>query len=248
MSDRARKHFDDVAGKYHETYSSWESLYRGMRDIVRPAVAGKDVLDIGNGGVFAYDVGQAASVTAVDISPAMLDTITDPAVRKVVADARDLLGIADESADAALFSFTIHHITGDTVAESVASLRRALASAARALRPGGTLFVAEPVVRSAAMWAVERACFPLVRWLLARRGVSAVLFYEQRLLSSAMAEALGTPVDTLRVTRLPLEGSTDPLGGTLPGLVRIPAWLHPARHVLIEGRKAEGPEGRVITR
>jgi len=248
MSDRARKHFDDVAGKYHEAYASWESLYLRMREIVGPAVVGKDVLDIGNGGVFAYDTEQAASVTAVDISPAMLDRIEDPAVRKVVADARDLVGINDESVGVVVFSFSLHHITGDTVAESVGSLRNALASAARALRPGGTLFVAEPVVRSAVMWAIERACFPLVRWLLARRGVSPVVFYERRLLSSAMAEALGAPVDTLRITRLPLEGSTDPLGGTLPGLIRIPAWLHPARHVLIEGRKAEWPEGRVITR
>jgi len=241
MSDKAGKHFDSIAEKYDRAHRSWASLYRKLAQVLEPAIENKVILDVGSGGVFAYTPARARQVIALDISPAMLEMTRDPTVCRIVGDARGSVPLVDESVDVVVFCFSVHHITGETFAETLDFLERTLAAACRVLRPGGELHIAEPVVKTRLFWVLERLFYPLTGAILARRGASMALFYSFSILSSRMAAHLGVEVGDLQVTSLPLEGMTDLLGGTVPGILRIPAWMHPAKHLLISGRKPALP-------
>ena len=237
MSDKTGRHFDNIAEKYDEAHRSWASLYRKLAEVLEPAIEDKVVLDVGSGGVFAYTPARARRAIALDISPGMLERARDPAIFRIVGDARDLAPLADKSVDVVIFCFSVHHITGATFAETLSFLERTLAAACRVLRPGGELHIAEPVVKTWLFWVLERLLYRLTRAILARRGASMALFYRLPFLRSRMAAHLGVEASDLEVTSLPLEGRTDLLGGTVPGVLRIPAWMHPAKHLLISGRK-----------
>ena len=154
-----REHFDRIAGRYADASQSWTSLTRQVVERVSPLVVGKTVLDVGNGGFFAYDPRSAGEVTVLDISPAMLDRIEISGVRKVVGDARDLAGIEPESVDVLLFVFALHHICGRNVRDSYTALGQVLEAARERLRPGGLLVVAEPLLQAGySRWSA--CCFP----------------------------------------------------------------------------------------
>ena len=107
------------------------------------APAGKDVVDIGcGGGQLVRDLaGRAARVVGVEISAQQLE----PALAHdggsggsyVVGQAQQL-PLQDASMDVAVFLRTLHHIPP-------AELMQALREARRVLRPGGAVYVAEPL-------------------------------------------------------------------------------------------------------
>ena len=105
--------------------------------------SGKDVVDIGCGGgalVRALTAG-GATVTGVEISeqqlaPALANDGGSGA-RYLIGRAQEL-PLKDGSVDAAVFMRTLHHVPPD-------SMLTALQEAKRVLRPGGVVFVAEPL-------------------------------------------------------------------------------------------------------
>jgi len=188
-------------------------------------------MDVGNGGHFAYDVSTPRRVIATDISRVILEHIEDPRIEKLVGDARDLSGVEDDSLDVILFVFSLHHMAGSNVRDSFETLDRILASAGRVLRPGGHLIFAEPVL-GPVLFRVERLVFPLLRWFLKRKGVDMIFFYSAKELIQRAAASIGISDRQVESNRLPVEGWIDPLGGSFPGVLRIPAWLHPLRYQL----------------
>ena len=70
-----QEHFDRIALRYAQASKSWASLSGQLVERIAPLVRGKTVLDVGNGGFFAYDPASASTVTGLDISPAMLERI-----------------------------------------------------------------------------------------------------------------------------------------------------------------------------
>ena len=228
-----QEHFDRIALRYAQASKSWASLSRQLVERIAPLVRGKTVLDVGNGGFFAYDPASASTVTVLDISPAMLERIDQPGVRKVVGDARELAGIEPASIDVLLFVFSLHHMCGRNPKDSHAVLDQVLGAAAERLVPGGRLLIAEPVLRPW-LFAFERLLFPLTRRLLGLGGVSMIFFYSRTVLEDALRRHVRPEVGGLTVDELPVTEAVDPLGGSFPGWLRVPAWLRPTDYTLFQ--------------
>jgi SAM-dependent methyltransferase len=106
--------------------------------------AGKDVLDIGcGGGALVRDLaGRGAHMVGLEITE---EQLADAVSRDPGTGARYLVGRAqalplqDASVDVAVFMRTLHHVPPP-------DLLRALGEARRVLRPGGVVYVVEPLV------------------------------------------------------------------------------------------------------
>ncbi len=218
----SRAHFDAISTRYARSETSLKPVYDAARAELSARLKGRDVLDVGGGGVLPYDVSRAASVTALDLSPAMLSR-TPAGVRRALGDAR-AMPFPDASFDAVVFSLSLHHIERP---------EEALAEAVRVLRPGGELLVHEPVL-SPALFSIERALAPLTRAVLAFLGVPMVLFQSRAALRAMVETACGAPAFE---TAAELDGWSDPLGGTFPGLIMLPPALMPTRFVLMRARR-----------
>jgi SAM-dependent methyltransferase len=231
-------HFDSIAARYAGSVEALKPLYDAVREELNGLVAGKSVLDVGNGGIFPYDRSLASSVTALDISEEMLKRIPE-GVRKICSDARDMKACEDESFDVVIFNLSLHHIAAGTLDATQEGLRRALAEGWRTLRPGGDLIVYEPALGSA-LHALGRALFRPVRAALALAGVPMVFFQSRASLTRLLAEAGGLEPAAVSVTAAPVTGWSDPLGGTFPGHLLLPTALYPTRFELFRVTKPRG--------
>lgn len=137
---RSRDFFERMAGRYGgltQPGGGWEALAAALA----AGFAGRTVVDIGSGeGSLSLLLARfAATVTAIDQSPAMRKEVAKRAKNAgvgshVIVREGDLerLPLADGSQDAAFLSQALHH---------AAQPARAIAEAARVLRPGGRLIV-----------------------------------------------------------------------------------------------------------
>lgn len=237
MTDRLTiDHFDAIAGRYSASTRTLEPLYGAVRSELNGLIAGRAVLDVGNGGIFPYDRTRAASVAVLDISAEMLSRVPGEGVRKILADARDMGPCADESFDVVLFNLSLHHISARTAKETEEGISRALTEAWRTLRPGGDLLVYEPVL-SPRLASLARALFGPARALLALAGVPMVFLQSREGLRRRMERASRSRVEAREA---PVTGWSDPLGGTFPGYVLVPVALYPTRFALFRATKPHG--------
>jgi SAM-dependent methyltransferase len=228
-------HFDKISPAYEGVYKSWESVYKKMKHLIDPLITGKNVLDVGNGGFFPYNTSLAAKVTVLDISPIMLERIQEPGIEKVVGDARDLSVIADGSVDVILFLLCLHHINGPSIADSKKTLDAVLSSAHRKLKPGGYLVVAEPFLPGF-LYAIETFFFQLLRHMLNLFKVPMIFFYKLPVMKQHILKNFGQASE-VHIEPLKIEGSVDPMGGSFPGLLSIPAWMCPTQVYLLKAQK-----------
>jgi SAM-dependent methyltransferase len=133
--------------------SRWRPVLRDR--LLAPVRSGGRVLDVGAGtGTLAIALAAArpdVEVVAVDGDPEVLALAQAKRGAEAVRFEQGLagrLGLPDDSADAAVMSLVLHHLTPE-------AKRRALADVARVLRPGGQLHVADwgrpatPLLRAA---------------------------------------------------------------------------------------------------
>jgi SAM-dependent methyltransferase len=135
--------------------------YGRIRAAINLAIAAPGtLLDVGNGGVFDYDVAAAGAVTALDLFVDNIDIADSPPnVTFVQGSALDLpFGAA--AFDTVLIVMLMHHLVGNTIGESAANVDRSIAEARRVLRPDGRLIVVESCV-PAWFYGLEKAVFPL---------------------------------------------------------------------------------------
>lgn len=233
MTDDTSRHFDHIADRYKKAADTWESVYKKTREVIEPLIQNKLVLDIGNGGYFPYDTKLAKKVIVLDISPAMLEKIEQPNIEKVVGDARDLGNIADASVDVILFVLCIHHINGQGVRKTMDVLDQVLEACRKKLKTGGQLVIVEPTLAGALYWG-EAAAFHLTKFFLNLSKVSMIFFFHVRTLREHMQKVFGVPDSQVEVISLPILGYVDPMGGSFPGVIRIPGWLCPTRYFLLK--------------
>lgn len=223
---RNQTHFDNISKKYQRAADTWSMIYESVRQRLDPIVEGKEVLDVGNGGQFAYDTDLAEKVTAMDIASHMMDGITDPKIAKIVGDARNMDIIEDESCDAIVFLLVLHHINGTNVDASLDTLRSVVSASFRKLRPGGYLIVTEALL-SGFLYRLQSMAFQIMQFILGRFGVSMIFFFTLPIMRKALASEFKVSPESIEVIPLKLEGWLDPLGGSFPGLIKIPASVQP---------------------
>jgi SAM-dependent methyltransferase len=204
------------------------SLGRSTEAITREVAGTARLLDVGNGGVFQYDTDRVGEIIAVDL---FLDQLPaehfPPNVTPRNGNAL-VLDEADGSYEMVLEALLYHHLVGRRQADSIENIRTAVAEAARVLRPGGRLVVAESCVPPW-FYAFERAMFgPLT--VLARTpllgGHPAVLQLPFDLLQQLIAESLQIE----RAYRIPMGRWLTQFGR------RWPTALTPARAVMVVAR------------
>jgi len=136
-----RDSYDSLAPVWAESTDDnlWNEVLdrRPIRSLLPDDLTGRSVLDVGTaGGAIAAElVARGAEVTAIDLSPAMVDTARARCGgrgRFLVADVGEPLPFDDASFDGAVASMALHYIKDWTTP---------LASLARVLRPGGWLIV-----------------------------------------------------------------------------------------------------------
>lgn len=204
--------------------------YRNIREAVTREVAGTELLlDVGNGGVFEYDTTQVGRIVAVDLFLDQLPASHFPP--NVTARKGDALALdePDEAYEVVLEALLYHHLVGRRPDDSLANIRRAIGEAARVLRPGGRLVVAESCVPRW-FYGFERAMFRPLALAAGRRllgGHPAVLQIPFPLLQELVAERL----EVEHAHHIPMGRWLTQFGR------RWPTALTPARAVIVVGRK-----------
>lgn len=158
-TERVRAIYEEVADKYDRLIGLPERLlFKGGRQWVCSRACG-EVLEIALGtGRNLSHYPRGVRITSVELSPAMLELARRRAVElDIKADLREgdaqTLPFADESFDTVVSTLSLCTIPDD---------RRAVAEAARVLRPGGRLLLLEHVRSpNAAVRAVQRLLDPL---------------------------------------------------------------------------------------
>lgn len=231
MGNDGSAYFDKISERYQDAQSSWDIIYHQINIVIEPLIKDKVVLDIGNGGTFVYDTHAPKKVIALDISAKMLEAIKDEHVVKIVSDARDLKQIEDNSVDVVLYMLCIHHIQEKTYYDSLSILREVITAAKSKLTNGGYIIIAEPCV-SWFYHSLERILFPFTRFALSLIKSPMIFFHTAKTFQSYLSEIFGVSTDKIISKKLQLKGWSDPLGGSLPGLIKIPSNISPTRFYL----------------
>jgi ArsR family transcriptional regulator len=141
--DKMRSFFDSVAGRLGKDYvpgQSWKGVAEALLRLMPPMA----IADLGAGeGTFALLLAQRATrVIAVDTSAKMIEVGREQALRHGISNVEFRLGdmeevpIDDGAVDLVFFSQSLHHALHPD---------RAVAEAARILRPGGRIVVLDLV-------------------------------------------------------------------------------------------------------
>jgi SAM-dependent methyltransferase len=144
--------------------------YMNIRMSINNALKGINrLLDIGNGGVFDYDINLIPDIVALDLFLKDIDTSAYPSFVSFKTGSALNIPEANESFDGVIMVMLLHHLVGKSVDESLNNVRVAIHEAIRVLEPGGKLIVVESCVPTW-FYTFEKAIFPLaskiINWLL----------------------------------------------------------------------------------
>jgi SAM-dependent methyltransferase len=153
-----RTFFRDRIEDYRNSVDTLDT-YQNIRAAINVKLQGMGrLLDVGNGGTFDYDITLARELVAVDLFLEDLPVgALPPKVQAKNGSALELPFPA-ESFDGVLMVMLIHHLIGDSVAETALNAKRAIAEGLRVLSPGGKLIIVESCV-PAWFYRFERIVF-----------------------------------------------------------------------------------------
>jgi SAM-dependent methyltransferase len=229
-SDSVARNRDFFARETYGRHADRLDSHRHIRAALTAELRGSGrVLDVGNGGVFAYDPAVAREIVACDLF--LDESAADRFPENVELRRGDALRLTEEpeSFDVVVEAFLYHHLTGRRARDSVPNVRRAIAEAARMIVPGGRLVVAESCIPRS-LFALERALYAPLRRLAATPllgGHPAILQLPVELLESLIGEQL----EIVSSERIPLGRWVTQFGRPFP------AALTPVRAQLIVARK-----------
>ena len=178
------------------------------------------VLDIGNGGVFGYDVGKLEQIIAVDL--AFDENMPDNGkIKYICNDARDLNAIESGSCDCVVMQFIVHHIVDENIKLTDGSVLMSLKETHRVLKPKGKLIIIEEIVHSL-LEGLENVFYKMNFNLLRLINKPMIKFYSEKGLRSE-------GFDLIAFKKIDQGKWVDPFGGLFPGAIKIPALLFPAK-------------------
>ncbi len=153
--------FRDKFDKYSEKVKTLDT-YNTIRTHVNEAIQDTTLLlDIGNGGVFDYNVELITQIIGLDLfldkPPTSL--ISPP---NVILKQGSALAVPEKNNhfDAVLMVMLIHHLIGKTCSASIKNVMTAIDEAHRVLKPGGKMIIVESCVPSW-FYHFEKLVFPI---------------------------------------------------------------------------------------
>jgi SAM-dependent methyltransferase len=174
--------------EYHDSVAAIDT-YMTLHNFISKEVEGvNELLDVGNGGVFAYDTSQVGSITAIDL---FLEDLPPEMIKTYFPEnARALRGSAsanDNTFDMVLMVMLLHHLTGPDWQSSWRNICQALQEAWRVLKPGGRLLVVESCVpgwffqlEKPALWILSRLTRTIFSHPITLQFPAAMIAHELR--------------------------------------------------------------------
>ncbi|MDR1520303.1 MAG: class I SAM-dependent methyltransferase [Planctomycetota bacterium] len=218
--NRNREFFAGFVNEYQKQIDGLDG-YINIRRHLDCALRGvRHLCDVGNGGVFDYDVAALPKITAVDLFFAGGRESNPNGGNMVFVRGSALeLPFPDGSFDGALLSMLLHHLTGESVAANQACLDRALREAHRVLQVGGKCVVLESCLPNL-VYRMEQTLYPLSKWLITRCLTHPPTFqYSLERLAGAMEALFGN----CSVQLIPRGRWQIFLGAKLPSIL-LPTW------------------------
>lgn len=218
-----RSYFDDVFEVMQEgnhAEGTWDIFYREQAALFeRSLVADELVVDIGCGPELPYKKG-GAFVIGVDAS---FDSIrANRTVDLRVFASADRLPLARKSVDTIVCFYSVHHMTGTTVAQNRSLVSNVFREFARILKPSGRVMIFDVSPR----WPF--ASFENTFWDVGRRQMGGALdmfFWKDRTLKGVAAEAMPSAAFSQQTFSAPALKTFPPIFSK-PGL-RFPRFLYP---------------------
>ncbi len=218
----------DANELYARRVESIDTYLEIRRAIEREIVGVERLLDVGNGGVFIYDLGLAREIVGIDLC---LSDATPAPAENVSLRRGDALALEDPDAscDCILEIALFHHLIGSDVSSTLTNISCAVEEAHRVLEPGGRLVVMESCVSRRA-FAVERRLFGPLK-LAARTpllGHPATMQFPPETIAKVIENSFGN-----------VSTSAIPIGRWILQFgVRWPTALTPARPYLFTATRA----------
>ncbi|MBP3959810.1 class I SAM-dependent methyltransferase [Gemmata sp. G18] len=170
--------------QYIENQSKLECYQHTQRAVEREVRGADALLDIGNGGFFNFDTALAGHVTAVDL---FLKDGPGPTANSTFKSGSFLdLPFPDGSFDCVMQQNVLHHVTGHSIRENFANMRRCVQEMFRVCAPGGKAVVVESTVGSV-FNLFERVVHGPLSWVKRRGHPVTFQYTAKQLLTAATA-------------------------------------------------------------
>ncbi len=219
-------HFNRLSNSYFTNIGDKKELYNLIAKKIEPIIRNKIVLDIGNGGNIFYNYQKAKKIIVLDPANEMLTKISDKKIIKINEDARNITEITNSSVDIVLICFALHHINGPKYKDSISSLNKILFAAEKKLNFDGQLVIVELTLNSF-LFFLQKLFYRITYFILSRLDTDMVFFYSDEIIKNSIN--LNFKKYNLSIEKIKMHGWLDPLLGTFPGIIKIPAFLMPTK-------------------
>ncbi|OGW75943.1 MAG: hypothetical protein A2Z72_08925 [Omnitrophica bacterium RBG_13_46_9] len=220
---------DDIGSVFHKYHNAYlasvhganSELYRNIGKVINPLLKG-DVLDIGNGGCFAYDVTKASKIVAIDTC--FKTGLNLEKIANVSYQYDDILipkTLHPDSFDTVLTQSLFHHVSGKSHRETLKNARKVIENARYVLRPGGMFVIIEPIT-SAAFESIERTLFKIFLTCFSVFRIPMIYLFSFKTIMDLLKDVGFVDVG---YGEIKCPKKIDLCTTILPNLIVIPGWL-----------------------
>jgi ubiquinone/menaquinone biosynthesis C-methylase UbiE len=142
----------------------------------------------------------------------------------IISDAKDMKEISDNSIDVILIIFALHHINGKKYSSAISSLKKVIKKSNRKLTKNGEIIIVELTLNNI-FFFIERLSYKLIYYILKMLKTDMVFFYNDKTIVNSLLEI--SINSKIVIKKIKMNGWLDPLLGTFPGIIKIPAFLMP---------------------